>query len=221
MSDLHGELINVQPCELLLICGDIVPLRIQRNIPQSLKWFKETFIPFMENLPVDEIAMVGGNHDFFIEREAEACKSLLKGTKIKLLYNESYSFINKDGRNITIWGTPYCQVFGNWAFMYGEEFLLKAYSEIPENCDIVIAHQPPAMLGLGTVPPNRWHPFPVEAGNYNLANVLLERRPKYFFCGHIHEGAHGICEKDGTKFSNVSILDDTYSITYEPLYLDI
>lgn len=38
LSDLHGFLIeDIQPCELVLICGDIVPLRMQRNKPQCEK----------------------------------------------------------------------------------------------------------------------------------------------------------------------------------------
>lgn len=42
LSDLHGFLIDyIQPCELVLICGDIVPLRMQRNKPQCEKMAKD------------------------------------------------------------------------------------------------------------------------------------------------------------------------------------
>ena len=38
MSDLHGELPDAhEVAEITLICGDIIPLRMQRNIPQSQK----------------------------------------------------------------------------------------------------------------------------------------------------------------------------------------
>ena len=34
MSDLHGELPDAhEVAEITLICGDIIPLRMQRNIP--------------------------------------------------------------------------------------------------------------------------------------------------------------------------------------------
>lgn len=34
LSDLHGNLIdNIEPCELVLICGDISPLKYQRSLP--------------------------------------------------------------------------------------------------------------------------------------------------------------------------------------------
>ena len=47
-SDLHGILPKIEePCEVVLICGDIMPLRMQRNIPQSEKWLKTTFAEWM------------------------------------------------------------------------------------------------------------------------------------------------------------------------------
>ena len=66
-----------------------------------------------------------------------------------------------------------------------------------------------------------WHSDPVDAGNNVLASAILDKKPKYAFCGHIHEGNHQLTEAGESKIANVSILDDTYSINYEPLYLDI
>lgn len=63
-SDLHGFLPEIESCELVLICGDIMPLRMQRNIPQSEKWLKTTFAEWVNNLPCESVIMVGGNHKF-------------------------------------------------------------------------------------------------------------------------------------------------------------
>lgn len=64
ISDIHGQFsdLNIEESNILFICGDIVPLKMQRNIPQSLSWFKKEFIPWCSKQPVDQIYMVGGNH---------------------------------------------------------------------------------------------------------------------------------------------------------------
>lgn len=63
-SDLHGNLPIIQECEVLLLCGDIVPLYMQRNIPQSEKWLKTEFAEWVVGLPCKVVYMVGGNHEF-------------------------------------------------------------------------------------------------------------------------------------------------------------
>ena len=65
------------------------------------------------------------------------------------------------------------------------------------------------------IPPGRW--TPINAGNE--AKAIIDKKPKYAFCGHIHEGNHWLL--DAGETANVSILDDSYDINYEPLYLDI
>ena len=40
ISDIHGNLIeNIPECDVLCVCGDIMPLSVQRNIEQSRHWF--------------------------------------------------------------------------------------------------------------------------------------------------------------------------------------
>ena len=43
MSDLHGNLIDIEPCDTLLLCGDISPLNIQKDYIQMTKWFFNDF----------------------------------------------------------------------------------------------------------------------------------------------------------------------------------
>lgn len=56
--------------------------------------------------------------------------------KLELLDNEETSVISKDGKIYSIWGTPYCKIFGNWAYMYEPETLIKAYESMPQYCYI-------------------------------------------------------------------------------------
>lgn len=226
LSDLHGFLIDgIQPCELVLICGDIVPLRMQRNKPQCEKWLKTEFADWIKSLPCEKVVFVAGNHDFVFEnREFMWVNSIITfPTEGKAVYldNSHFDYLSNDGKVYRIYGTPACHIFGNWAFMYSDEKLKELYQNIPGNCDILISHDAPKLNNCGLVPPNMWHSTPIDAGNEVLASAILDKKPKYAFCGHIHEGNHQLTDIGATKIANVSILDDAYDISYEPLYLDI
>ena len=68
ISDLHGNLINIEACDLLLICGDISPLNIQKDYIQMTKWLFNEFYTWIINLPCDNIILTPGNHDFWFEK---------------------------------------------------------------------------------------------------------------------------------------------------------
>ena len=73
---------------MLFICGDIVPLEIQKDIPKSLIWFNKKFIPWCAEQPVDKVYLIAGNHDFFLEKQFSIARNMLLGTNITLLYDE-------------------------------------------------------------------------------------------------------------------------------------
>ena len=63
MSDFHGELPDAkESSEITLICGDIVPLSIQRNISKSKSWLKTEFAYWALNWPSEKIFFIAGNH---------------------------------------------------------------------------------------------------------------------------------------------------------------
>lgn len=228
MSDLHGELPDAhEVAEITLICGDIIPLRIQRNKPQSQKWLETEFIYWVKNWPSEKIYFIAGNHDFLFDghyttNDALQLKSKTEGKLWYLDGTQIVEHISNDGQSYTIFGTPFCHIFGNWAFMREDENLRKLYEYMPAGCDIIISHDAADINNLGLVPPNVWHPYnSVNAGNTVLAEFIKDRKPKYYFCGHIHEGNHQVKEIDGTTMANVSLLNDSYQMVYEPLYLDI
>ena len=76
ISDLHGNLPiypskyweGIEECELLLICGDILPLSIQSNMPRSRDWLIEDFKPWAASLPVEQVYFIAGHHDFWFEK---------------------------------------------------------------------------------------------------------------------------------------------------------
>ena len=67
ISDLHGTLPEINPCELLLICGDIVPLSAQGSTLYTSRWYKRVFKTWAENLPCDKVVFIAGNHELHLE----------------------------------------------------------------------------------------------------------------------------------------------------------
>ena len=65
ISDMHGILdFDIKPCDILCICGDIVPLRVQSYHDGTLKWLAKTFVPWCEKQPCDKAFLIAGNHDW-------------------------------------------------------------------------------------------------------------------------------------------------------------
>lgn len=227
MSDLHGNLPiypsdwwgDLHECELLLICGDILPLNIQTNIPSSKKWLLEEFKPWAESLPVEQVMFIGGNHDFVCERSKQDVYDMFtRNDKVTYLHNDYYDYIsNQDSKTYRIAGTPYCKIFGNWAFMLRNDNLRNKYNKLPDNIDVLISHDAPKIKEIGVI--HQGFQTGVDAGNAVLADVILEKKPKYCFCGHIHSGDHNIVEYEGIKFSNTSVVNEYYDLVNSPLII--
>ena len=223
ISDIHGQFegLQIQPVDILFICGDIVPLRMQRNVAQSLSWFKKELMPWCLSQSVDQIYMVGGNHDFFLERLEREVKESLLGTNITILYNEAAEYMDDNGKIWTIWGSPLCHIFGNWAFMMSPEYELEQFEKIPDNLDFLITHD--AAYGRSDVILDKsvWWADSSHIGNPELAEVLKTKHPKYHFFGHLHSCNHNFVDFEGTQTACVSLLNEQYKMTYEPLYLEV
>ena len=58
-------------------------------------------------------------------------------------------------------------------------------------------------------------------GTVELRDAILEKKPKLHLSGHIHTADHNPIMIGDTKHYNVSYLDEKYTPTFEPLYLDI
>lgn len=222
MSDLHGQLPkDIQPCDIVLICGDISPLNIQSNHTSCRKWIKDVFNTWANNLPCEKVYLIAGNHDRSLEtRGIEYNKSLFIGTKVVYLENSGDEYITAEGRVIKIWGTPACHIFGNWSFMFSEEKLTEIYSQIPENIDILLTHDQPFGYGDVLLDDVYWADGS-HIGNKPLAKAVLDKQPQYMFIGHLHSTTHSCVEINNTKRYNVSLLNERYEMVYEPLYLDI
>lgn len=223
ISDLHGHLpdYSYKYADICCIAGDIVPLQIQRNVPESKKWFEETFKPWAESLNVDKVIFIGGNHDFYLFNNEEQVRQLFpKYEKVTFLSHEEYDYLNNDGNVYKIFGTPWCHLFGNWSFMASDEELEKKYKDIPNNCDILITHDCPYgyndVLCQNVPWNNRQH-----IGNKPLTKIIEEKQPKVVLNAHLHSTDHDETNIGKSKCYNCSILNERYNIAYLPQMIDI
>lgn len=233
-SDLHGYLPEIKETfDLFLICGDICPVHDQYFSFQK-EWFMNEFVDWINNLPlsnnpvIDEfnkVVIIGGNHDFYLERvnKNDLTEFYRKtNNRVIVLKNEEYNYEYLDDTGINslkIFGTPYCKIFGNWAFMISNDKLEEKYNKIPENCDILISHDSPSLNNLGMIQEG-WNKG-TDAGNRILDEYIIEKQPKFFFSGHIHSGNHNFEKINNTYMANVSYINEKYMPAYPILEFKI
>lgn len=225
-SDIHGILPKIdEEFDLMLIPGDICPVW-NHNRAFQWEWLTHEFVDWIKSLPFRDafsrVVVCAGNHDLCLEGISKGkLFDWEKGTGYRLRYLENGTFnfdiLEGDKYNVyTIYGTPICKVFGNWAFM--REDLRKYYDKIPDNIDILISHDAADINDLGRISCGFY--AGENAGNVVLAEYVKKIKPAYYFCGHIHSGNHTLTEKDGTKMANVSLVDEDYNPTYSPFIFE-
>jgi len=225
ISDMHGKLdFNIKKCDVLCICGDIVPLNVQTLHEWSVKWLKEKFIPWCEKQPCDKVFFIAGNHDWFFQWHPDEAKEIFKDNKkITYLLDSEAEYVKeaKDSyESIRIYGTPWCHQFYNWAFMTSDVELAKIYSKIPYKVDILMSHDCPygtSDIILQDVP---WK-TDNHIGCIPLGEAVDEKKPRIHFCGHLHSCSHEPQQRGDTTVINVSVVNEHYKRVYEPHYVEI
>lgn len=220
VSDLHGDLPNIEPCDLLLIPGDICPIysknsRLREHDPHAqLNWVREKFIPWAEEQPAKRVYWIGGNHDFGVEL-AGAYRAFEEVSPkwVKMLRDEAVEWDKH-----TIYGSPWCPNLFHWAFYARDEKWLEIAKNIPTDIDILMLHSPPRDLMTIELCDHHLN----WASPAPLYNEIVGRiKPKLVLCGHLHEG-YGTKVIDGITFANVALKDDDYKASHEPMtfYID-
>lgn len=232
ISDIHGTLIDIPECDILCICGDILPLDIQRNNDESVAWLAGPFQNWLLEAPCKYVVMIWGNHDWYGDKCCrgglegwEQCERLFKrdlgpDPKIHILQDEEKHILG-----IKFYGTSWCPSLRNWAFYGDSETLKEKFDLIPTDTDILLTHCPPEFGQQGIVlQQNNWN-FLANFGCSELQDTIERkfvdlRRNKdynklYVLSGHIHSGNHEWENEGNVWYRNVSIKDENY----EPVYL--
>jgi Icc-related predicted phosphoesterase len=230
LSDQHGFLPEIPPCDLLIVAGDICPDRfghvVARAEPEhQARWFDRKIRPWLADSPARHKVVTWGNHDWC----GQACDfshdspAKASSTRLQVLVDESTSVPTGavDGvpqpSTVTIWGTPWSPRFMDWAFMKDPEDLVSRYAAIPAGTDVLVSHCPPH--GYGDWSDERRRRVE-HLGSRELLVAIDRVRPRLVICGHIH-GGHGRYEHDGIPIYNVSVADEQYRLTHEPTVIDL
>ena len=197
ISDLHGFLPKIEPTDILIIAGDVVPLTNHDPFYQA-NWLNIVFKMWLKGLPAKHIVLTWGNHDIVAERHPDLLSPLyadMMGYSFHVLH---CSAVELEG--LKIWGSPFSLPYGkSWAFMFEDEYLKAVYDQIPRNVNILINHGAPK--GYGDLTTRGEH-----TGSQSLTDAIYRIEPELVLNGHIHE-AYGIYQYGPTRIVNCSMLD--------------
>lgn len=249
MSDMHGDLPVIdESCDVVCICGDIVPLYMQRNIPQSVKWLKECFRNWCINLDCKKVVFIAGNHDFVFEvihkdwleartpkdpnephwRKVDApvddCSNMSLGEYMStvLEFPEKIVYLQDSMIEIdgkTFYGTPYIPELSGWAFYRPSDKLDELFRLIPEKLDVLLTHSPGKFVNDTGVSLD--YTSRPEYGSAELTKNVQDKEIGLWLCGHVHSGNHKVEKYGDITTANVSIKNERYEVRYEPLVIEI
>lgn len=225
ISDQHGTLPDIEPCDVLLVAGDQCVDFGSPWIRQSgtaaeihdlvakpqVEWFFSVWLPWRHRQPAKHCVLTWGNHDY--------CGQIINRHESNVQLDATTHAIVDDLiriNGVSIWCTPWSSQFRDWAFMASENELTVRYRGIPADVDILMSHQPP--FGLVDTNDQREH-----LGSQALLDTLAVKQPKTLVCGHIH-GGHGHMRFKSSMqtpgFSievwNVALLNEQYQPVHVP-----
>ncbi|KAF1982606.1 phosphoric ester hydrolase [Aulographum hederae CBS 113979] len=198
LSDTHNTRPQLPPGDILLHAGDFSQSGSFHEIQAQLTW--------LSSQPHKYKVAVAGNHDLLLdpqfvdrfperifERDGTARADLDWGVVIYLC-DSAVTLDFDSGRKLKIWGSPWTQQFGNWAFQYPP--IRDVWTnKIPGDTDVFLTHGPPLdVLDHG------------GKGNWYLLREIRRARPKAVVFGHVHAG-----------FGKQEKLLDAATVLYEDL----
>ncbi|KAJ5409905.1 uncharacterized protein N7487_004264 [Penicillium crustosum] len=199
VSDTHGYTpseagFKLPAGDVLIHAGDLTNNGSLKELRKTMDWICKADFEIK--------IIVGGNHDVtldpsFYEKHGQSfhgqhledshhcLKLVMESPSVVLLRHEPtvIRLTRADGPNTVfkIFGSPYSQSQGNWAFGYESSDAAALWGRIPIDTDIIVTHTPP-----------RSHcdqkPNGMFVGCVALRSALSLIRPHLAVCGHVHEG---------------------------------
>lgn len=207
ISDTHKnhtqvDTLHFVDTDILIHAGDFSSRGTRAETLAFLTWF--------DSIEVPHKLLVAGNHDFFT-CSANFDSILSEFPSITYLRNSSATI-----NGLKIWGSPYSNTFGRWAYMAEDIELADIWDQIPKDTNIVITHGP--AYGIGDLVDNDYEPGrDKHVGSKTLTTKLKSlKKLKLHVTGHIHSG-YGTYFKEKYVTINGAQLDDNYQFINPPL----
>ncbi|MBX3151922.1 metallophosphatase domain-containing protein [Candidatus Obscuribacterales bacterium] len=206
LSDTHALPLSkwaIPDGDVLIHAGDFCQ---GRTVPlDAVRVFNDE----MAALPHEHKLLVGGNHDWPLQLEAEEARALLTA----VTYIED-GFVTIGG--IKFYGSPWQPDYRFWAFNLQRRCpeLKAKWAAIPDDTDVLITHTPPfGILDFSS------------SGQESVGCELLRRRlenisPKLHVFGHVHEG-RGQELNNTTLCVNAASVDSAYEPVHKPVVVDL
>src|SRR5262245_46149006 len=119
LSDQHGYLPEIPPCDLLLIGGDVCPdsigpLAAMAHPEAQKSWFDTRLRRWLARAPAARTVLTWGNHDWCGQRcdfRADGPAAAADAT-LQVLVDQVTHVQNGDrSASISIWGTPWSNTY--------------------------------------------------------------------------------------------------------------
>lgn len=203
VSDLHTRDIDPPEGDLLINCGDMT----FRGKANEVHWYKNWLKK--QRPKYKEIVWIAGNHDFNADYWGD---EIAEETNTIYLENSGCEVLG-----LKIWGSPITPTFYNWAFMKDRGSDIRSiWKLIPKDLDLLMCHGPAYGI-LDTTP---FQPGE-HVGCQDLLDAILNKKPRYFAHGHLHDPGGQMVVGDHTTFINAAICDEEYNPTNKIQVLEI
>ena len=221
IADLHGYLPQMQHSDLAVVAGDIFPGALDKDPDAQGEWFRNSFLPWVNEVECNHVILVAGNHDHWIAANNEQLqKEYAPQAWKKLIYLSDSGF---EYKGLIIYGTPWMpHPFRNKAFsLCDNEELREKYAHIPQNVDLLITHTLPYDCNyIGFSDRDM-----LDLGSKELRNAVAARNVRFLVGGHIHETRERIAHMDFgghlTEMANVACCDNDKQPIRHPIRFTI
>jgi Icc-related predicted phosphoesterase len=204
LSDTHNRRVPIPKGDVLIHCGDLTSVGLVDQLYESLDWLAEQPHPI-------KIA-IAGNHDFCLQTSTRDFKELVFGKQRNIIYLQDDPYST---HGYQVWGSPWTNRYGSWAFMQDEPGMEEVANKIPSNTEILITHGPP--FGILDQTYDGRH-----AGSSALRRKVQQLPKLKIHCfGHIHERGGRSHVDGGVIFVNAAVLDLRYKSQAPPVVVDL